>query len=100
MNVNCKCSLVVKKCLYTQALWSNLARGRERHFRTGERADSLNTALFRSPVLALAFSATTSGRHFAGFPVVISIKTLGICVNCARDNAAWSDFKTQFQDGL
>ena len=46
-----------------------------RHFRTGKRAD---------PVLALPFSSSSSGRHFAGFPVVI--KTPGICVNCALIN--------------
>ena len=61
-----------------------LARGRERHFRTGKRADSLDTTLFRLLVLALPFSPTSSGRHFAGFPV--SIKTPGICVNFALIN--------------
>ena len=61
-----------------------LAKGRERHFRTGKRADSLDTTLFRLLVLALPFSPTSSGRHFAGFPV--SIKTPGICVNFALIN--------------
>ena len=63
---------------------SDLARGRERHFRTGKRADSLDTTLFRFPVLALPFSPTSSGRHYAGFPV--AIKTPGICVNFALIN--------------
>ena len=63
---------------------SDLARGRERHFRTGKRADSLDTTLFRLPVLALPFSPTSSGRHYAGFPV--AIKTPGICVNFALIN--------------
>ena len=56
----------------------------ERHFRTGKRADSLDTTLFRLPVLALPFSPTSSGRHYAGFPV--AIKTPGICVNFALIN--------------
>ena len=63
---------------------SGLARGRERHFRTGKRADNLDTTLFRLPVLALPFSPSSSGRHFAGFPVVI--KTPRICINCALIN--------------
>ena len=63
---------------------SDLARGRERHFRRGKRADSLDTTLFRLPVLALPFSSTSSGRHYAGFPV--AIKTPGICVNFALIN--------------
>ena len=50
----------------------------------GKRADSLDTTLFRLPVLALPFSPTSSGRHYAGFPVVI--KTPGICVNFAPIN--------------
>ena len=56
----------------------------ERHFRTGKRADSLDTTLFRLPVLALPLPPTSSGRHFAGFPV--AIKTPGICVNFALIN--------------
>ena len=40
--------------------------------------------LFRLPVLALSFSPSSSGRHFAGFPVVI--KTSRIFVNCALIN--------------
>ena len=63
---------------------SGLARGRERQFRTGKRADNLDTTLFRLPVLALPFSPLSSERHFAGFPVVI--KTRRICVNCAIVN--------------
>ena len=65
---------------------SELARGRERerHFRTGERADSLDRTLFRLPVLALSFYSTNSGHHFAGFPV--AIETRGICVNRALVN--------------
>ena len=63
---------------------NDLARGRERHFRTGKRADSLDTTLFRLPVLALTFTPTSSGRHYAGFPV--TIKTPGICVNFALIN--------------
>ena len=55
-----------------------------RHFRTGKRADNLDTTLLRLPVLALPFSPSSSGRHFAGFPVVI--KTPRICVNCALIN--------------
>ena len=54
------------------------------HARTGKRADNLDTTLFRLPVLALPFSPTCSGRHYAGFPV--SIKTPGICVNFALIN--------------
>ena len=53
-------------------------------FRMGKRADSLDTTLFRLPVLALPFSPTSSGRHYAGFPV--AIKTPGICVNFALIN--------------
>ena len=56
----------------------------ERHFRTGKRADSLDTTLFRLPVLAFPFSPTSAGRHYAGFPV--AIKTPGICVNFALIN--------------
>ena len=63
---------------------SGLARGRERHFRTGKRADNLDTTLFQLPVFALPFSPSSSGRHFAGFPVVI--KTPRICINCALIN--------------
>ena len=63
---------------------NDLARGRERHFRTGKRADSLDTTLFRLPVSALPFSPTSSGHHYAGFPV--AIKTPGICVNFALIN--------------
>ena len=66
------------------AEYSGLARGRERHFRTGKRADNLDTTLFRLPVLALPFSPSSSGRHFAGFPVVI--KTPSICVHCVLIN--------------
>ena len=51
------------------------------HFRTGERADSLDKTLFRLPLLALPFSPTSSGRHFAAFP--IAIKTPRNYVNCA-----------------
>ena len=43
--------------------------------------DSLDTTLFRLPVLALPFSPTSSGRHYAGFPV--ATKTPGICINFA-----------------
>ena len=63
---------------------SDLAWGRERHFTTGTRADSLDTTLFRILVLAFLFSPTSSGRHYAGFFVVI--KTPGICVNFALIN--------------
>ena len=52
--------------------------------RTGKRADDLDTTLFPLPVLALPFSLSSSGRHFAGFPVVI--KTPRICVNSALIN--------------
>ena len=52
------------------AEYSGLARGRERHFRTGKRADNLDTTLFRLPLLALPFFLSSSGRHFAGFPVM------------------------------
>ena len=62
----------------------SLARGRERHLRTGKCADSLDTTLFRLPVLALPFSPTSSERHYAGFP--LAIKTPGICVNFAPIN--------------
>ena len=62
---------------------NDLARGRERHFRTGKRADSLDTTLFRLPVSALG-APTSSGHHYAGFPV--AIKTPGICVNFALIN--------------
>ena len=58
---------------------NDLARGRERHFRTGKRTDSQDMTLFRLPVLALLFSPTSSGRHYAGFPV--AIKTPRICVD-------------------
>ena len=64
--------------------YSGFARGRERHFRTGKRADSLDTTLFRLPVFAAPFSPTSSGRHYAGFPV--AIKTPGICLNFALIN--------------
>ena len=47
----------------------------------GKGADSLDTTLFRLPVLTLPFSLTSSGRYFVGFPV--AIKTPGISVNCA-----------------
>ena len=50
----------------------------------GKRADSLDATLFRLLVLALPFSPTSSGRHYAGFPA--AIKTPGICVNCALIN--------------
>ena len=50
-------------------------------FRTGERTDSLDTTLFRLPLFALPFSQTSSGRHFAAFPV--AIKTPRNYVNCA-----------------
>lgn len=46
--------------------------------------DNLDTTLIRLPVLALTFSPfspSSSGCHFAGFPVMI--KTPRICVNCA-----------------
>ena len=46
----------------------------------GKRGDSLDTTLFRLPVLALPFSPTSSGRHYASFRV--AIKTPKICVNC------------------
>ena len=52
--------------------------------RTGKRADDLDTTLFPLPVLALPFSLSSSGHHFAGFPVVI--KTPRICVNSALIN--------------
>ena len=65
-----------------QSQYCDLARGLERHFRTRKRADSLDTTPFRLPVLP--FSPTSSGRHFAGFPV--AIKTPGICVNFALIN--------------
>ena len=65
-----------------QSQYCDLARGRERHFRTRKRADSLDTTPFRLPVLP--FSPTSSGRHFAGFPV--AIKTPGIWVNFALKN--------------
>ena len=65
-----------------QSQYCDLARGQERHFRTGKRADSLDTTPFRLPVLP--FSPTSSGRHFAGFPV--AIKTPGIWVNFAVKN--------------
>ena len=67
-----------------QSQYCDLARGQERHFRTGKRADSLDTTLFRLPVLASPFFPTSSGRHYAGFPV--AIKTPGICVNFALIN--------------
>ena len=76
---------------------SDLARGRERHFRTGKRADSLDTTLFRLPVLALPFSPTSSGRHYAGFPVAWDL-----CKFSAYkwDNAVWNYFRTNFRDNL
>ena len=46
--------------------------------------ESFIVGLFRLPVLALPFSPSSSGRHFAGFPVVT--KTPRICVNCALIN--------------
>ena len=54
--------------------------------------------LFRRSVLALPFSPSCSGRHLAGFPVVI--KTSRICVKFAlkRDNVVWNDFRAHFQD--
>ena len=61
-----------------------LVRGRECHFIMGKRADSLDTTLFRLPLFMLPFFPTSSGRHFAGFPV--AIKTPGICVNFAIIN--------------
>ena len=55
-----------------------------RQIQKGKRADNLDTILFRLAVLALPFSPSSSGRHFAGFPV--AIKTHIICVNCALIN--------------
>ena len=54
---------------------SGLARGRERQFRTGKRADNLDTTLFRLPVLALPFSPLSSERHFAGvgFALIVQL---------------------------
>ena len=76
--------LVINRVHLVQTNISDLARGRECHFRTGKRAVNLDTTLFRLPVLALPFSPSSSGRHFAGFPV--AIKTPRICVNCALIN--------------
>ena len=64
--------------------WVSKRAERERHFRAGERADSLDRTLFRLPALTLSFYSTNSGQHFAGFPV--AIETRGICVNCALVN--------------
>ena len=58
-----------------------LSKRTDFHFRTGERVDSLDKTLFRLPLLALPFSPTSSGRHFAAFP--IAIKTPRNYVNCA-----------------
>ena len=44
----------------------------------------MDTTLFRLPLLALSFSATNSGRHFACF--LVAIKMPGICINCALMN--------------
>ena len=70
------------KRLLTKLEWFSKRTGS--HFRTGKHAESLHTTLFRLPVLALPFSPTSSGRHFAGFP--IAIKTPGICVSFALIN--------------
>ena len=78
------CSAGCRRCRGLLKVPGGLARGRERHFRTGKRADNLDTTLFRLPVLVLPFSPSNSGRHFAGFPVAIKIPR--ICVNCALIN--------------
>ena len=52
-------------------------------------------------MVALPFSRTRLGRHYAGFPV--AIETPGICVKfCTykRDNAVWNYFRTHFLDNL
>ena len=43
--------------------------------------DNLDTTLFQLPMLVLPFSPSSSGCHFAGFPIVT--KTPRICINCA-----------------
>ena len=84
MRLSQRCSCLHQSWRGNLIFESGLARGQERHFRTGKRADNLDTTLFQLPVFALPFSPSSSGRHFAGFPVVI--KTPRICINCALIN--------------
>ena len=71
-------------CAASSTQQGDLARGRNVISERESARNSLDTTLFRLPVLALPLPPTSSGRHFAGFPV--AIKTPGICVNFALIN--------------
>ena len=64
---------------------SDLARERERHFRTGKRADNLHghdsISTSAIGVVVLRYKFRTSFRLF-----LVAIKMPGICINCALMN--------------
>ena len=64
----------------------------------GKRADSLNTTLFRLPVLAFPFSPTSALRWFSRRDQ--NAWDLRKFRAYKRDNAVWNYFRTQFQDNL
>ena len=77
---------------------SDLARGRERHFRTGKRADSIDMTLFRLPVLSVTVLPNkfkTSFRRLSRRDQ--NAWDLRKLCTYKRDNAVWNDFRTHFQ---